>query len=235
MQQTARHHKIYSQLRRGAWFGNLAPSIAEMLFDSGRLESYDAGDGIYPEDAPTQGLFGIVEGAVHFERGDHGGQRLLLHVACPGYWFGEIAATGAIRTMVSARAFVPTQIWRVPVHAVSNVLTTEPELFGSLSTLMAGRFAALIEIVCMMHKHSALAQVAGRLAILDRNCKESDSAVAVSVLRMTQSDLADMTGHVRQTFNTAIKQLENEGLIKVGHRQIEVLKPAALAACSIGG
>lgn len=233
MSQT-RHHEIYTQLRRGTWFGSLAPSLAESLFGFGRLETYDAGESIYPEDCPAQGLFGLVEGAVHFEKGDHGGQRLLLHVASPGYWFGEIAATGAVHTMVSARAFVPTRTWRVPIHAVSHILSSEPEFFGSLSALMAGRFASLIEIVCMMRKPSVLAQVAGRLAILDRNSKECDGAVEVSVLRMTQSDLADMTGHVRQTVNSAIKQLEQEGLIKVGHRQIEILDPVALAAYSIG-
>jgi CRP-like cAMP-binding protein len=47
---------------------------------------------------------------------------------------------------------------------------------------------------------------------------------------MTQNDLADMTGHARQTVNAAVKRLEEEGLINVGHRQIEILDPKALGA-----
>ena len=229
----ATNHDTYVQLRRGGWFGTLPPSLAQELFSAGRSEIYAAGESIYSEGSPAQGLFGLVEGAVHFEKADHGGQRFLLHVACPGFWFGEIAATGAFRTMVSARAFVPTKAWRIPFTSVSSILSSQPEFFGALSALMAGRFSALIDVVCTMRKPSALAQVAGRLAILDQNCKECDSATAVSVMHMTQSDLADMTGHVRQTVNAAIKHLEQEGLIKVGHRQIEILNSEALASYSI--
>jgi CRP-like cAMP-binding protein len=51
---------------------------------------------------------------------------------------------------------------------------------------------------------------------------------------MTQNDLADMTGHARQTVNAAVKRLEEEGLINVGHRQIEILDPKTLGAYFIG-
>jgi CRP-like cAMP-binding protein len=136
--------------------------------------------------------------------------------------------------MVSARAYTRVQVWRVPVFAVSRILSSEPELFGALSTLMAARFAALIETVCAMRRPSAVAQIAGRLALMDESCKENNSAVRVSVIQMTQNDLADMTGHARQTVNAAVKRLEEEGLINVGHRQIEILDPKALGAYVIG-
>lgn len=224
----------YTQLRRGAWFGALPPSLATILFESGRAEDYGAGETIYAEESPAQGLFALIEGAVHFEKLDRSGHRVLLHVGAPGFWFGEIAAGGGLRTMVTARAYTRVHVWRVPVFMVSRILNSEPELFSALSTLMAARFAALIETVCAMRRPSAVAQIAGRLALMDENCKENDSAVRVSVIQMTQNDLADMTGHARQTVNAAVKKLEEEGLINVGHRQIEILSPAALGAYYIG-
>jgi CRP/FNR family cyclic AMP-dependent transcriptional regulator len=230
--QHAKELHIYAQLRRGTWFGGLAPSLAETLFATGRSESYEAGDVIYIEDRPSQGLLALVTGSVHFEKSDGSGQRFLLHVASPGYWFGEIAATGACSTVVTARAFTSCLIWRIPLHAVSQILDSEPEFFGALSLVMAGRFAALVETIGIMRKNSAVAQIAGRLAAMDRNCRECDSAVKIAILQMTQSDLADMTGHVRQTVNSAVKRLEQEGLIRVGHRQIEIRDPVRLAAYS---
>jgi CRP-like cAMP-binding protein len=224
----------YAQLRRGTWFGGLPPSLAKTLFESGRSEEYGAGETIYAEGSPAQGLFALVEGAVHFEKLDRSGHRVLLHVGPPGFWFGEIAAGGGLRTMVTARAYTRVQVWRVPIFAVSRILSSEPELFSALSTLMAARFAALIETVCAMRRPSAVAQIAGRLALMDENCKENNSAVRVSVIQMTQNDLADMTGHARQTVNAAVKRLEEEGLINVGHRQIEILDPKALGAYFIG-
>jgi CRP-like cAMP-binding protein len=136
--------------------------------------------------------------------------------------------------MVAARAYTRVRVWRVPILVVSRILNSEPELFSALSSLMAARFAALIETVCAMRRPSAVAQIAGRLALMDENCKEGDCAVRVSVLQMTQNDLADMTGHARQTVNAAVKRLEEEGLINVGHRQIEILDPKTLGAYFIG-
>ena len=110
-----------------------------------------------------------------------------------------------------------------------------PNLNFQLSqSLMAARFAALIETVCAMRRPTALAQIAGRLALMDEKCKDCDSAVAVSVLQMSQADLADMTGHARQTINAAVSRLENEGLIRVGHRQIEILDSKGLDAYVTG-
>ena len=79
--------------------------------------------------------------------------------------------------MVTARCYTRVVVWRVPVFVVSRILSSEPELFSSLSQLMAARFSALIETVCAMRRPTALAQIAGRLALMDEKCKDCDSAV----------------------------------------------------------
>lgn len=107
--------EVYSQLRRGGWFGEMPPSLAKTLFEAGRIEEYGTGETIYSEGMSAQGLFAIVSGAVHLEKADEAGDRVLLHVASPGFWFGEIAVGGGMRTMVTATAYTQTQIWRVPV------------------------------------------------------------------------------------------------------------------------
>jgi CRP/FNR family transcriptional regulator, cyclic AMP receptor protein len=224
----------YTQLRRGTWFGSLPPSLAKTLLEAGRSEEYQAGEVIYPEGSPAQGLFAVLDGAVHFEKLDRAGHRVLLHVAPPGFWFGEIATGGGERTMVTARCYTRVVVWRVPVFVVSRILSSEPELFSALSQLMAARFSALIETVCAMRRPTALAQIAGRLSLMDEKCKDCDSAVTRSVLQMSQSDLADMTGHARQTVNAAVNKLEHEGLIQVGHRQIEILNSKGLDAYFTG-
>jgi CRP-like cAMP-binding protein len=157
-----------------------------------------------------------------------------LHVAPPGFWFGEIATGGGERTAVTARCYTRVGVWRVPVFVVSRILSSEPELFSALSQLMATRFSALIDTVCVMRRPTALAQIAGRLALMDEKCKDCDSATTISVLQMSQSDLADMTGHARQTVNAAVNRLEGEGLIRVGHRQIEIIDSTGLDAYFIG-
>jgi CRP-like cAMP-binding protein len=226
---SASRNKTFAQLRRGRWFGTLPEPLAYALFSAGEFAEYAPG-ALYSADAPSQGLFALVDGTVHFDKFDLTGRRVLLHVAPPGYWFGEIVSAGRDRTAVNVHAFSPIKVLRISPETVRRLLGAHPELAGALSLLMAERFSALIELVCAMRRPTALAQIAGRLAVIAQHCKDNDSAIDVVVLQMTQGDLADMTGHARQTVNPAIKRLQKEGVIEVAHRQIRIVDSTALEA-----
>ncbi len=221
--------KAFAQLRRGRWFGGLQESLAHALFNAGEITRHAPGM-LYGADAPAQGFFALIEGTVHFDKIDQTGRRVLLHVAPPGYWFGEIVSAGRDRTIVNVHAFSALTVLRIPPETVRSLLGAHPELAGAFSLLMAERFSALIELVCAMRRPTALAQIAGRLAVIAQHCKDNDSAIDVVVLQMSQGDLADMTGHARQTVNPAIKRLEQEGVIEIAHRQIRILDRQGLEA-----
>jgi CRP-like cAMP-binding protein len=220
--QECLHLQYFKQLRSAVWFGNLPQPVATALFNAGTSVEYPAGQMIYLQDSPHQGLFGILEGTVHFETIEDSGRRILLNVAGPGHWFGDVAAPPEARTMVTAHAFRRVRAWRVPVFALRRLVREVPELCKAYSQLMALRIATLTERICVMHKPSALVQVAGSLAFLNRTLKENSPAAHIGQIYMTQSDLADMTGLSRQTINVIMGQLEEKGLIKVGHRLIEI-------------
>ncbi len=225
----ALQEKAFAQLRRGRWFGTLPEPLAHALFSAAELVEYAPGT-VYTSDAAAQGLFALIDGTVHFDKTDQSGRRVLLHVAPPGYWFGEIASTSRARTAVNVHAFSPISVLRISPEIVSDLLRVHTALAGALSVLMAERFAALIELVCAMRRPTALAQIAGRLAVIAQHCKDSDSAIDCLVLQMTQGDLADMTGHARQTVNPAIKRLEQDGIIEIAHRQITIRDTHGLEA-----
>jgi CRP-like cAMP-binding protein len=229
MMPSASRDEVFARLRRARWFGALSEPLAYALFDAGELASCAPGT-LYRADEPAQGLFALVDGTVHFDKIDQTGRRVLLHVAPPGYWFGEIASASGARTAVNVYAFTSIKVLRIAPEAVSKLLGVQTELAGALSVLMAERFAALIELVCAMRRPTALAQIAGRLAVIAQHCKASDSATDFVVLQMTQADLADMTGHARQTVNPAIKRLEHEGIIEIAHRQIKIIDTRGLEA-----
>ena len=222
----------FRKLRRGVWFGSLSEPVAVALFESGSIVEYSAGEVIYVEGGAPQGYLATLNGAAHIETVDRSGRRVLLYAASPGTWFGELVAPPRQSMLVTIRAFRPTTVWRVPVFHLKRLLRQEPELVDALALLETLRHRALVEMVCMAHRPGTLSQVAGRLALIDRLYKESDIETQLSVIHMTQSDLADMTGHSRQTINAVIAQLEKEKLIRVGHRRIEILDPDGLDAFS---
>jgi CRP/FNR family cyclic AMP-dependent transcriptional regulator len=227
--------QIFQQLRRAAWFGNLPHSIASALFEVGSCVEYTAGQLIYLQDSPNQGLFGVIDGTVHFETIEDTGRRIFLDVAGPGHWFGDIAAPSDARTLFTAQAFRRVKAWRIPFFALRRLMGDMPELCRACSQLMAMRVAVLTERVCVMHKPNALVQVAGALALLHRNLSENAPPPHGTLIYMTQSDLADMTGLSRQTTNMIMGQLEQMGMIRARHRLIEIRDAARLSAYCLCG
>lgn len=227
------HHDIYTRLRSGAWFGSLPPSMAEALFGSGRLENYAAGEYVYHENEPPHGLFCLVTGSVHMEKCDVAGQRVLIHVACPGFWFGEVASNGPANTHISTRCFDDSSVLRVPYAAVAALLAREGEFRAYFSLLIASRATTLVDIALASRRPTTLSQIAARLLILDREARKDAPEQRPTLIRMPQSDLADMTGHARQTINAVMKRLEQDKVIQIGHRQIEIIDPQNLERYSI--
>jgi CRP/FNR family cyclic AMP-dependent transcriptional regulator len=218
----------FQQFLRGRWFSSLPHALARALFLAGRVVECRAGHSLFLEGAPPQGLYGLIQGAVHFETIDHSGRRVLFHVAGAGYWFGAISLTAQKPMMMSARAFGRVKVLHIPVFKIPNALLHTPEGARALCTLVEMRLSTLLNFVTGMRRPTAIAQVGSRLAALDRNAKENDSSLRLSVLHMTQSDLADMTGHSRQTINAIVARFQQCGFIKVARRQIVITNAAAL-------
>ncbi len=221
---------VFSQLRTDTWFGSLPLALAEAMFRAGHLEEYDAGRTIFLEGAPAEGLHGIIDGAVHLERVCISGQRVLIHAASRGAWVGEAATFSPRPLTLTARAVKQTRTWHIPSFAVLRLLDQQPEMLHALGVLMAKHFSMLLDVICMTLRPSTVSQVAGRLILLDRLRNENAKGRSMAEIAITQSDLADMTGHSRQTINAVIRRLAREGLVKVGYQRIEVCDPEALSA-----
>lgn len=220
----------FLKLRRGAWFGKLAESLALSLFSIGYVAEYRANDIVYSDDQPRGALMAVLEGTVHGETFDRTGRRVLVCTGPAGTWFGGIAERPLGDISLTIQAFQPARVWHAPSSALKRLLREKPELVDSLVELEARRVNTLIEMVCVAQRPTATARIAGSLALISRIYRDSDVYTETPVIHLTQADLADMTGHSRQTINAVIAQLQKDQLIKVGHRRIEILDAGRLDA-----
>jgi CRP/FNR family transcriptional regulator, cyclic AMP receptor protein len=224
----SRFREYFHILRRGVWFGRLPEATADALFSVGTIAEYNPNEMIYSEDVQLPGLLALIEGAVHFEAFDRSGRRILVCSASPGTWFGDITGEPNPYASLTARTFHRASIWHAPASTLRRMLREDPSLAEGLNDLNAGHTRRLIEMMLVTQRPTALAQVAGRLALIDRFHKENDCNLKRAVVHMNQADLADMTGRSRQTVNVIVSQLEKEQLIRIGHRRIEILDPEGL-------
>ena len=88
--------------------------------------------------------------------------------------------------------------------------------------------------VCVLVEDTSLHSVVSRVARLILRCATDDQQLVEGApeacQRITQQDIAAMTGSVREVVQRALKFLEQEGAIKLGRAEVIVTDVAVLQA-----
>jgi len=123
----------------------LSPEQEELVKRSGAVKHYAAGDVIFHEGDPAEGLFVILAGAIEIFRTDSGGQDHRLNLLGDGGILGEMGLlTDIERRTASARAAEPTELLFLdgnPIKALKRVGSPEASLtlFKNLACLLGDR------------------------------------------------------------------------------------------------
>jgi CRP-like cAMP-binding protein len=215
-------------LLEGQWFKDLSPTLQTRMLDNATVRSYESGRIISAEDAEPIGLFAVLHGHVDLVRHVGEDRNILLHVAGPGFWFGELALLRDEPTVVTAIARGDTDILLLPIVRFRHIAETDPGLLKACARLALQRYAILIRYLAQAQWLSAEDYLGVRLAdLVDLQLQDRSRPTTVE-LDVSQADLARMVGTSRQTVNALLQQLEKRGLIEVCFRRIRVLDPDGL-------
>jgi CRP/FNR family transcriptional regulator len=97
---------------------------------------------------------------------------------------------------------------------------------------LAARMRALTILVEDLALRSVVARVAKRLVECARGAHTMVEGSPGACARLTQQELATMTGSVREVVQRALKTLEQDGAIRMERARIVILDPVALARWS---
>lgn len=109
-----------------------------------------------------------------------------------------------------------------------QLLDTHPAAARAMLVLLAQRLRSVVDIV----EDTALHSVVSRVARLLLRCATGDQQLVEGAPdaceRITQQDIAAMTGSVREVVQRALKFLEQEGAIRLGRAEVSVIDAAVL-------
>jgi CRP/FNR family cyclic AMP-dependent transcriptional regulator len=214
--------EIGSFLRKGAWFGGLPAALQERILRRSVLRSYKKGRVICEEGLVPQGLQALLEGRIEIFR--HAGTegQILVHVAEPGFWFGEVAVLAGRAAVVSVLAETDVRTVLLPTAEFEKAVEEEPGFYRPLAGLVIERYATVLGFLAQVGGLSAEASLRQRLADLVALRRLEGDVEGDVVLTVSQAALGRLLGVSRQTLNGLLRQLESEGLIQVGFRSIRV-------------
>jgi CRP/FNR family transcriptional regulator, cyclic AMP receptor protein len=213
--------KWHARLARGHWFSHLPEALQQSLLAASRLRSLAAGQFLFKRGDPPCGLYAVLDGAVRISAVNAQGKEAVLSLVETPYWFGEICLFDNLPRTHDAQASGPCTLLQVPQAGMLDLLEKHPAYWRDVALLMSHKLRLSLINIEQMSLMPASARLAHRLLMIAQGYGEIDQARRT--LQLPQEDVAAMLGLSRQTTNSLLKALEQQGIIGLSYGAIELL------------
>jgi CRP-like cAMP-binding protein len=225
----------FEAVRSIPYFSALDDSEFHELASSLRERAYRKGASVLLESEPCRGLYVVVAGRVRVFKLSAEGREQVLRILGPGRTFNDVPVFDGGRNPASISALEDSRIAFIPRDRLLALVDRHPRVAQAVIRVLASRLRAMTVLI----EDLALRSVVARVARLFLDCAAGRETViedrAGGCARLTQQQIAAMTGSVREVVQRALKTLERDGAIATGRARIRILDPAALERWSEAG
>lgn len=181
----------------------------------GQIKSFLAGSVILNENSYIQLIPIVLKGSLRVMRTDEEGREILLYYIRPGescimsFLGGIHHETSKVNAVVEE----DTEILFIPVAKAQEWVKEFPEWTDFIFRLYHKRFEELLSVVNAVAFQKLDSRI---LQLLNRKAQLFQS----KEIKITHQQLADELGSTREVISRLIKQLENEGAVKLSRNKI---------------
>lgn len=180
---------------------------------------YRPGQHIIHEDQPAHAIFFVLRGRVRLSRTAPDGREQVLAMVGPGAYFNAVPIFDRGPSPATARAMSQVTCVLLSRDDLLALIRKHPDLALAALADLAGQLRELVTLV----EDLAFRSVRARLARL--LLAEATSGTA----EVTQQELAERTGTVREIAGRALRRMAEERLVKLERGRVIVLDRARLA------
>ena len=202
----------------------LPAAVVQALANVANVYRYTANTIIFQEGEPVAGLYLVEEGTVKICRFSKDGREQTLRFMQRGDTFNDVAALDGGPNPATAIAYTDVVLWRITRPDLRYVVERNPNLAWALIESISQRARYLVNLV---HDLS-LRNVKGRLARLLLEQTEAAERGGSPPL-LTQEEMANRLGTVREMVGRALRSLSNAGLIEFDRHRLVILDAERLA------
>ncbi len=209
------------------YFEGLAQAEVEYIAGHSLLRTFGAGEMIFLEGGPADGLWVVERGHVKvFKLNPDGGEHI-LHLRGPGNTFNDIAAfDGGVNPASAAALGAEAQVWLLPSAVIQDVLARNARVALNVIQLLARRVRSLVDQIEALALHSVLVRLARFLL------KQAEDP-SLSGPGITRAAIAAHIGTTPQTISTSLRTLEEAGAIQFDRHRIVIVDEDALRSIAV--
>ncbi len=210
-------------LRNVPTFARLTEDQLALLAASVGSQSFEHGETIFHQGSIGSALYIVVSGEVRITILSAAGQEHTVAIFHAGDFFGEMALLDGQPRSASAKALHPTLTLTLHRAAFLHTINACPPIAAALLEAMALRLRQTNIYAEQLASSSAPRRVVRQILDLASQHGVADAGTTRIDLRLTQDDLASMTGTTRETVNRVLAALRDRGLIRVARARVSVL------------
>lgn len=195
-----------------------SPELIEKLKEFGTYKELKAGEVILQENAFIRAIPIVIKGALKVSRMEEDGREMLLYYikageSCIMSFLGGIHQESS---KVKAEVEEDAEIIFIPVEKISYFIKEFPQWLDYIFKLYHKRFEELLDMVNSI----AFKKVDERLLDL---LKKKEDLVNDKTILITHEQLANELGTARVVVSRLLKQLEEDGVVRLGRNRIDLL------------
>jgi CRP/FNR family transcriptional regulator, anaerobic regulatory protein len=195
-----------------------SPALSEQLYKHSIQKTYTAGSIILNENAHIRSIPIVVKGTLKVTRTEEDGRELLLYYikageSCIMSFLGGLHHT---TSKVKAEVEEDAEILFLPVEKVALFIKEYPQWLEYIFRLYHKRFEDLLDTVNAI----AFKKVDERMLALLHKKKDMTES---NTLHITHEQLANELGTARVVVSRLLKQLEENGVVKLGRNKITLV------------
>jgi CRP/FNR family transcriptional regulator len=204
------------------YFSGLSPaeldSLKGLIFET----TAERGEFIVLESELADALYFVVSGVVKVFKTSADGREQILQIVRPGESFNDAPVFDGGTNPASAQAMGSVVLYGIRNSDMGAILRTHPQVALNVIRVLSQKLRHLVSLV----EDLSFRHVTARLAKI--LLEYAGDGVNLAKPRLTQQEMAAMAGTAREMIGRSLKELEDEGIIRLDHHRIVVTDKEAL-------
>ena len=227
---SAQRTDLAAVLEKTALFSNLSQPELQMLAARSVRKLFSAGELLFSEGEPCNGLHIIARGKVRIFKTSVGGREQVLAMNMPGESVAELPVFDGGPFPASAVATEETEIAYISRRDFQAYCMDHPEVALKVLEVVGTRLRRLVGIIEELSFTTVRQRLIAVLVKLAQGEGRTTSRGIEIQLPASHQELANQLGTVRELISRNLMRLQAEGLLDVDARQIVVKDIKGLSA-----
>lgn len=207
-------------LARSPVVARFAPNDAAMLAKAASLKRFARRTTLDVTEGSARNLYLVMQGQAEYTTTSGEGERFTLVAFGPGSWVNWLGVLEPGRIERQLEATAGTVLITFAGELVRAIVERNPTAYVPLYGELAQRFRLLMNWV----ERSGLTHGTSRVAnLLIALAGMSGDGSSPHVVRISQAQLARLSGCSRQTLNVRLRELSEHGVVETGYGAVTIL------------